>query len=408
MLRIRGGILAVLVAAVAAVGVATFVLVPSAQGASAVKVCGSGFGHGVGLSQYGAYGRAKAGQNYAQIVKTYYRGVSLNKYSTNPGVRVLLGERALSGSQDIVVGTGSQARLRNLATGGTISLGAGTYRVQYLTDKKLYRVANLSTGRVLGSYQGPIRFEPVTGFLRYGGKAYRGLLTVQAAVSKLLLVNQLPIESYVQGVLANEMPSSWPAEALKSQAIASRSHAKATHRSSYYDLTSSDQRYNGVSSETAATNGAAAATAGIYATYNGSPIKAFFSAANGGYSEDAAYVFGTTPYLKAFRDVDGAGRAYEGTAYARSPWTNWYGALDANGSPELGIGSITGVRVIERSPSGRATKVEVSGTKGRKIVYGEYEIRYRLDTTGLRRADGSSYPPGHLPSARVSFGAACG
>lgn len=388
----------------AAAGVAAFVLASSAQGANAVKVCGSGNGHGVGLSQYGAYGRAKAGQNYAQIVKAYYRGVSLNKYSTNPTVRVLLGGKVVSGSHDIVVGAGSQARLKNLATGGTVSLGPGTYRAQFLADKKLYKVINLSTGRVVSSYRGPVRFEPVMGFLRHGGRGYRGLLTVQAESSKLLLVNQLPMESYVRGVMANEMPSSWAAEALKSQAVASRSYAKATRRSSYYDLTSADQRYGGAFSETAATSAAVSATAGVYATYAGSPIKAFFSAANGGYSEDSAYVFGTIPYLKAFRDVDGAGRLYEGTAYARSPWTSWYGTLDANGSPELGVGSITGVRVIERSPSGRATKVEVSGTKGRKIVYGEYEVRYRLDTTGLRRADGSSYPPGHLPSARVSFG----
>lgn len=404
MLRVWSVFLSVFAAA----GVAVFVLAPSAQGANALKVCGSGSGHGVGLSQYGAYGRAKAGQNYAQIVRAYYRGVSLSKYSTNLTVRVLLGGKTLGGSHDVVVGSGTQARLRNLATGGTVSLGPGTYRTQYLADKKLYRVTNLSTRRALGSYRGPIRFEPVTGLLRYGGGGYRGLLTVQAAGSKLLLVNQLPVESYIRGVLANEMPASWPAEALKSQAVASRSYTRATRRSSYYDLTLSDQRYGGVSSEKAATNAAATATAGVYATYNGSPIKAFFSAANGGYSEDSAYVFGAIPYLKAFRDVDGRGRAYEGSAYARSPWTSWYGTLNANGSPELGIGSITGVRVLTRSPSGRATKVEVSGTRGKKIVYGEYEVRYRLDTTGLRRADGSSYPPGHLPSARVSFGAACG
>jgi stage II sporulation protein D len=64
--------------------------------------------------------------------------------------------------------------------------------------------------------------------------------------------------------------------------------------------------------------------------------------------------------------------------------------------------------VLGRSPSGRATKIKVTGTQGEKVISGEYDIRRNLKTTGLRLADGSVYPAGILPSARVSFfGAAC-
>ncbi|PLS84614.1 MAG: hypothetical protein CYG60_16995, partial [Actinobacteria bacterium] len=91
-----------------------FLLAPPAEGASAVKVCGSGFGHGVGLSQYGAYGRAKAGQGYAQILKSYYPGTSLTRYADDPVVRVLLAQRSLSTGHDVVVSSGATARLRNL------------------------------------------------------------------------------------------------------------------------------------------------------------------------------------------------------------------------------------------------------------------------------------------------------
>lgn len=382
-------------------------LAPRAEGATAVKVCGSGYGHGVGLSQWGAYGRAKAGQGYARIVKAYYRGVSLQKFSTNPTVRVLLGSKSLGGSHDVAVHSGSKARLRNLATGGTVALGSGVYRVEYLSDKKLYRVTNISTGKSVGSFTGPVAFEPVSGGpLGYGGKNYRGTFKAQVSGSSFLMVNGLRLENYIRGVVPNEMYTSWPQAALRSQAIASRSYARSARRSGPYDLTLGDEAYGGASSETAATNNAVAATARVAAVYDGKAITAFYSASAGGYTEDSAYVFSASPYLKAVKDVDGSGHTFE--SRVNSPWTHWSGALDSNGSSELGIGSITGASVLDRSPSGRATKVAVTGTNGKTTISGEYNVRSHLESTGLRRADGSSFSAGDLPSARVSFGAACG
>ena len=388
---------------------AAFFFAAPAEGAGAVKVCGSGFGHGVGLSQYGAYGRAKAGQGYAQILKSYYQGTSLTRYANDPVVRVLLAQRSLSSSHDVVVGSGATSRLRNLATGGTVSLKPGTYRTQYVSTNKVYRVTNVSTGRPVGSYTGPVVFEPVSGGpLVHGGKRYRGSLAAQVSGSALLLVNKVRLDDYIRGVVPREMPASWSAEALKSQAVAARSYARATLGGTAFDFypDTRDQVYGGASAETTATNNAVSGTARIHAVYGGKPITAFFHSSGGGYTEDSIHVFSASPYLKATRDVDGANRPFE--ANAGSPWTRWTGTIDANGSPELGIGGITGVRVLERTPSGRAKKVEVSGSRGSKVVSGEYEVRQRLNSTGLRRADGSSYPAGDLPSARVSFGAACG
>ncbi len=404
MVRIWG---VLLVGVFMAVGILT--LAPQAEGASTLKVCGSGYGHGVGLSQYGAYGRAKAGQGYARILKTYYRGVSLNQYSSNPYVRVLLGQKSLDGSHYVTVRSGSKARLRNLKTGGTVALGPANYRVRYLSGRRLYQITNVSTGRPVGSYTGPVRFERVSGsLLAYGGKGYRGMLLARASGSNLYLVNQLRLESYVRGVVPNEMPSSWAPEALKSQAVAARSYARATKRGGVFDFYADtrDQVYGGASSETRATNRAVGATARIAAVYGGKVIKAFFYSSNGGYSEDSAYVFGSSPYLKAVRDVDSAGRSFE--ARVVSPWTRWSGTLNLYGSSKLGVGRIRGVRVLQRSPSGRATKVRVAGTQGTKTIYGEYNVRYDLQSNGLRRADGSRYPAGDLPSARVRFGSACG
>jgi stage II sporulation protein D len=71
--------------------------------------------------------------------------------------------------------------------------------------------------------------------------------------------------------------------------------------------------------------------------------------------------------------------------------------------PQLGLGALTSVKVLGRSPSGRAIRVEVTGTQGRATISGEYNIRSGLRSAGVRLADGSPHPPGTLPSARVSF-----
>jgi len=403
MLRVLGVLVGLLVVA------GTLGVTPRADGATTVKVCGSGYGHGVGLAQYGAYGRAQAGQSYAKIVKAYYQGISLERYLANPFVRVLLKEKGLDGTYDVVVASGSTARMVNLATGGTVALRPGTYRVRYLSAQRLYQLTNVSSGEQIGSYTGPIHFEPVSGVpLSYGGKRYRGKLRAEVSNSKFYLINWLRMETYLQGVVPTEMPSSWAPEALKSQAVAARSYAHATRGGDLFDFYADtrDQVYGGASSETAATNKAVADTAGVVAVYDGKPITAYFHSSDGGYTEDSAYVFGPVAYLKAIRDVDSQGRSFE--TLVNSPWTHWSGTLNPDGSVQLNIGSITGVRVLERSPSGRATKVEVTGTAGKKTITGEYNIRNALKTNGLERADGSRYPAGTLPSARVSFGSECG
>lgn len=402
LLRAWGVMMAGMLAALA-----LLVAVPRAEGASDVKVCGAGYGHGVGLSQYGAYGRARAGQSYARIIKSYYRGASLKKYSDNPPVRVLLDSRRLDGYFRIVVPPKSTARVMNLKTRGTVKLGPGGYRVRYLPDRKLYRLVDISKRKAIGAYKGPLLFQRLSGRpLKFRGTLYRGAFLVRTT-RRLLLVNRLRMESYIRGVVPNEMPASWATHALRSQAVAARSYARATQRSGAFDFfdDTRDQVYGGRSSETRPTNRAVGDTARVYAVYGGKPITAFFHSSAGAYTEDSSYIFSASPYLKAVKDVDGSGRPFE--RRVNSPWLRWSGTLDADGSRKLGVGSIKGVRVLSRSPSKRAMKIEVTGTKGKKTVSGQYDIRYALKTNGLKRADGSGYPPGTLPSARVWFGSAC-
>lgn len=403
MLKILGTMAAGVVAAVFTLGITS-----QAGAAAGVKVCGAGNGHGVGLSQYGAYGRAEAGQNYARILKAYYRGTSLKQFNTNPPVRVLLGARSLRGHHKVIVRTGSRARLINLNTRGKVRLGPGVYRVRYLKNRELYRVVDISRKKVVGAYKGPLLFQRLSGSpLKYGKTLYRGAFLVRASKRRIFLINRLRMESYIRGVVPMEMPASWHPQALKSQAVAARSYARATKRSGAFDYFADtrSQVYGGRSAETRRTNRAVGSTARIHAVYGGRAITAFFHSSAGAYTEDSSYVFSSSPYLKAVRDVDGSGRPYE--RRVDSPWLRWRGTLDTDGSPQLGVGTIKSVRVLSRSPSRRATKIEVSGSKGKKTVSGQYNIRYALKTNGLTRADGSRYPAGTLPSARVWFGSAC-
>lgn len=384
---------------------------PRAEGATGPKVCGAGYGHGVGLSQYGAKGRAEAGQGYRQIIRTYYKGVGLAKYQNNIPVRVLLGNKVRRGAFDVIVRPGREARFRNVSTGGTVKLRSGRYRTKYLPNTELYRVTDITRDEVIGAYSGPIVFRPTSGGpLKFRRTVYRGGLLVRATRSRLFLVNLLPLEAYLRGVVPREMPASWEQQALRSQAVAARSYAMSTRRRGAFDFHDDlrDQVYGGASAESRPTNRAVVGTSRIYAEYDGRPITAFFHSSNGRTTEDAENVFSNSvPYLKFFRDADRAGRPYEGRVYADSPWMWWTGEIDPDGSPQLGVGSIKSIQVLDRARSRRVTEIRVKGTEGTTTVSGEQDIRFGLKSTGIERNDGSTRPGGPLPSARLRFGSDC-
>lgn len=408
--RLFGGLLAGVFASLLAVTI-FLGTAQQAEGASGLAVCGAGYGHGVGLSQYGAKGRAEAGQGYGRIVRAYYRGAGLDRFATNPPVRVLLGNKVRRGAFDVVVRSGRTATLKNAASGGTVDLRPGRYRTRYLPRRDAYRVYDMSRSRSVGLYSGPLVYRPDSGGpLAFRGTDYRGALLMRATSKRLYLINVLRMELYLRGAVPQEMPASWEMEALKSQAVAARSFARSTLRRGAFDFYDDyrDQVYGGASAETARTNRAVRRTARVHAVYDGRAITALFHSSNGRTTEDAARVFGNpVPYLQFFRDADGAGRPYEGRAYADSPWMWWTGEIDRDGSPQFGVGSIQSIEVLERAPSRRVTKIRIDGTEGETTVSGEQEIRFGLASTGVRLNDGSTRSGGALPSARVSFGDAC-
>jgi len=330
-------------------------------GASAAEakwvVKGHGFGHGVGMSQYGAYGYATHGRDHDFILRHYYQGVSLEKA---PGeVRVLL---TIAGG-DVTFAKATAACGRSLnpdrsyrahRNGGSVRLLSRRGRPLGNCGAKLRASGN---GRVriraVGAYRGSLEAVPSSG----GGS--------------LNVVNSVNVDRYAQGVIAGEMPSSWPLEALKAQAVAARSYALSSQVNGngfdVYDDTRS-QVYRGIAGETSRTNRAAEETAGQVIEYAGKVVRAYYSASSGGYTESVEYGFigsDPVPYLKGVEDP------FDGDAPL--PLHSW--KLSFSGpaiSSRLGVpGRLKAVKVTKRGVSPRIVWARLIGTRGTKKMRGD-------------------------------------
>jgi stage II sporulation protein D len=276
-----------------AAAAAAFVSGGSAQSAQPVPgeavfvVSGRGWGHGVGMSQYGAYGMAGEGTTYDEILAYWYTGTDLGRYPKKD-VRVLLAE----GRRAVTVSSAAQYKVVDAA--GTVTpIAAGP----------LVLKADLTLPTPAGALAavGPLSIRAGKAPLALDGRLYRGTLELAVQGSYLRVVNRISIESYLQGVVAGEMPHTWPLEALKAQAVAARSYALANLvRGKPFDLYS-DQRsqvYGGVAGEKPRTSEAVRATAGRVVLYGGKVASTLYFSSSGGRTASAEDVFGVAvPYL---------------------------------------------------------------------------------------------------------------
>jgi SpoIID/LytB domain protein len=336
-----------------------FLLAPSCARASVEwAVTGHGFGHGVGMSQYGAYGYARHGKGYAFILGHYYRGTTIGRLGGPRIVRVLLdvspGDVEFSGATS--------------ACGKRLSTGR-SYEAHRVARSVLLRSAG---GKQLANCGYRLRAAG-PGQIVIAGKPYRGALEVVPTDEdsrSLNAVNALPVDQYVKGVIPNESPPSWPQGELRSQAVAARSFALTGavggNGFDLYDDTRS-QVYEGLSSETAATNEAAEATRGQVLMYGGKIAETYFSACSGGHTESVQNVFSgpPIPYLVGVPDP------YDGAC----PLHTW--KLEFSGpeiSSRLGAyldGRLERVVVTKRGVSPRIVEAQLIGTAGTTTARGE-------------------------------------
>ncbi|HEX5376142.1 MAG TPA: SpoIID/LytB domain-containing protein [Solirubrobacterales bacterium] len=333
-------------------------LAPPASASVSWVVEGHGFGHGVGMSQYGAYGYAKHGKGYRFILGHYYSGTSLGQLTAPRIVRVLL---EIS-PEDVGFSGASSACGRALDPNRSYEAHRAGASV------KLRNAA----GRPLAACGRRLRAAG-SGTIGIAGTTYRGALEVvptESDAGSLNAINALPVEQYVKGVIANESPPSWPQAALRAQAVAARSFALTAgidgNGFDLYDDTRS-QVYGGLQSETASTNAAATATKGQVLTYGGEIAEAYFSACSGGHTESVQNVFfgPAVPYLVGVPDP------YD----YYCPLHDW--TLEFSGpeiSDRLGgylDGRLTKVVVAERGASPRIVWARLYGTGGVTRIRGD-------------------------------------
>ena len=207
------------------------------------------------------------------------------------------------------------------------------------------------------------------GFMRVNGNRYRGAIRLVAQGDTIEVVNVLDVESYLRGVVPSEMSASWPLEALKAQAVAARSYTMTSlDPASDYDMcaTQECQVYRGVAAEHPRTDAAIAATAGVVVTYGGATARTYYHADSGGKVASSAEVWGSwSPYLLARTD-----------AQASTPHRAWQVRLDGQvvGShltaAGYDVGTVTALRVVSLSESGRVSELEVVGTRGARVLSG--------------------------------------
>jgi SpoIID/LytB domain protein len=339
-----------------------------ASAASAFTIRGAGWGHGVGMSQYGAAGYAKHGWTHEQILTHYFTGTQIGTVPAATVVRVLLqspqkatfsgadaaGDQKLDPTARYSVRTISGGRVELLdSSGASVTTSDAPLKVSNADDKPILLAGGSVNGLSNGRYRGSFEFRPGT-------------------LGEILAVNVVGLEQYVAGVIGNEAIPSWPIEALEAQAVASRSYGVATSRNGkggwdlYPDTRS--QVYKGIAGENPNTTKATTLTAGQIVTYAGKPATTFFFSTSGGETESIENAFvgsAPLPYLKGVDDP------YDD----ESPYHRWGPIVMSRSAAGAKLGSLVKgsfkrIKVLQRGVSPRIVRAQVIGTGGATDVTG--------------------------------------
>jgi stage II sporulation protein D len=256
---------------------------------------GRGWGHGVGMSQWGANGFAQRGMTYERILTHYYRGTNIGEAPVAT-VRVLLA----AAKRSLTITSATPFRVRD-ASGKARALPAG----KHVIGPGLQVKPKGAKRKVV--LKAPLEFLPGAEPLELD-RPYRGTIRVDVQRGRLRTINRVGLEQYLYGVVPAEVPDDWPAEVLKAQAVAARTYALATRKSEGdFDLHDDvrSQVYRGVDEEEVTTNRAVDETAGQILEYRGRIVTTYFHSTSGGRTASIADVWpgsSPVPYLVSVDD----------------------------------------------------------------------------------------------------------
>ncbi|MEY2399813.1 MAG: stage sporulation protein [Actinomycetota bacterium] len=369
---------------------------PAAAAPSSFHIEGGGFGHGVGMSQYGALGYAQHGTNYQDILKHYYTDTAVEA-KTQPGeVRVLLAQDTSAPVTTTLTPSGHV----NLVIAGQIVTSAESgqaIKVDVVDGKFNIAVAGAPRAAAVGGgsdnlyvqYNGaPITLDKTGDRYKYGQLE----LAATGPSALRIVLTSITMQQYLYGL--GEVPSSWPADALKTQAVAARTYAlekinrlgqnRAECGCAVFGDTR-DQNYVGYDKETNS-NGdkwvaAVNDTNNQVVTYQGSVIQAFYSSSSGGYTENSEIVFkAALPYLKGVPDPydDGNGQNTLHSWKRDISLENMQSWV--NSKSTTSVGTLSNVEFLNPlGVSGRVIQniadfgggVRITGSSGTKVVGGD-------------------------------------
>ena len=406
--------LALLAATLLSAAIAPVEASPTEQ--AEVSITGSGWGHGVGLSQYGAKAMGADGNTYQKIVERYFSGVSIVPVeSAIPLTFVSLDPRPLlvgllQDSQTVAftVESGS-ARLCFDLTGSCQGLTRPGVTYRFGPDSTggcvfLETRAGGATVTIGGSGLCVASVRPTSDSaiisIPFKARSYRSgrLLFRQATGSDgIHAVYQSSIDKYMRGL--SEVPESWSMAAIEAQVVVSRSAAVWTalqrggeagmtvqqRQACYCNLRddSSDQVFRGWTGEEAHPRWveAVSSTAGQVMSYGGSVARGLYSSSSGGSTENYSDVFGDTdyPYLSTVNDSPAFS---ESAANPHSTWAAGYSR--ASLADTYGFSWLSNVEVQDRNDSGSARTVRLSGIVAGRPAQTTVEAVAFQSSLGLR------------------------
>jgi len=364
--------------------------------AGSVTFYGRGYGHGVGMSQYGARGRALAGQDATAILAHYYPGTSLAMVDALSPVRVLVLSGFWPTAQRPFLVYGRVGQWSIDGVDGTFppdaALSLARQTRDPVTGRYAWRATVTGAAGILAEklVSGPLQVRPVdpatelqlwskpTTYDRYAGDLVIHLGT------RITVVNVVPLDTYLRGVVPAEMPYTWPLEALKAQTVAARSYAvRRVRTTASWDLTdtTSSQVYRGLRGARPSTDQAIAATAGLVLMSGTSIASTLYHSTGGGATEANENVYTSASGRRTARPVaylrGGGDRAADGSAYdATSPHATWTTAtytlaqLSAmfGADSRTNVGQLLALDLRDRGAGGRLVSVTLIGTAGTRTV----------------------------------------
>jgi stage II sporulation protein D len=335
-----------------ALAAACLAIVPAAEANWTVR--GRGSGHGIGMSQWGAYGYAKHGREFRWIVGHYFRDTRIGNVSDKE-VRVLL----TAGKHSVGFTRAHRACGHDLDPHADYEFARSGKHVD-LRRRSGKRLAECGgTGTASGG--GTVKVRDIG--------TYHGKLVARSSSGGLLVINAVDLEDYAKGVVPNEESPSWPQAALRAQAVAVRSYALATSGGGSFDVydDTRSQAYGGKGSETGPTNKAVRKTRGDVVRHHKRIATTYYFSSSGGRTESVEFGFPGSepePWLKSVRD------RYDGASPDHKWKLRFTGGEMESRLSGLFQGHLRKIDVTKRGDSPRIVSARVVGSSGSSKISG--------------------------------------